>query len=74
MFPGERGVVSERQQQVDLVLVKGMGLGAMHQQDYTSRMSTDDRNRQHRTEAFIIGERWHWLLGSEQFLHRLASA
>src|SRR5450759_3501202 len=74
MFPGECGVVGERQQQVDLVPVEGMGLGAMHQQDHASCMSTDDRNRQYRAEAFVIGEGLHWLPRTEQFLHRFAGA
>ena len=57
MFPGKSGVVSEHQQQVDLVLVEGTRLSTMHQQYYTSRMATHDRNRQYRAESFLIGER-----------------
>ena len=56
VFPGERGIVGECQQQVDLVLVERMGFGTMHQQDYTSRVSADDGDSQHRAEAFVVGK------------------
>src|SRR5579872_571583 len=44
----------------------------MNEQNYTSCITTDDRDRQYRTETFVVGERRHWLVGSEQFLHWLA--
>ncbi len=56
MFPGQRRIIGEGQQQIDLVLTKRLWLRAVYQQHDATHVPADDRNRQHGTKALVVGD------------------